>query len=1304
MNIRMKNLLTTLFFITFSFSVFSTDPPQLKEELPGGSVKIPANAVGLPLKNANPDLVKEFATPPKGYGESPFYWWIGEKLEKDRILWQLDQLKEKHIWGLVISIHHTDKHVFNAYKSDPVQFSDEWWELVKWAADECEKRGMVLGFNDYTLHYPNEGWWVDEISAEYPEVAGRQLICKDYQIVGGNDFECEIPENLLDVRAYRSTERNSIIPGSASIDLSGKIVRNKLQWTPPAGRWKIKVINYKVNTMSYDAMNPIFGREIIKRYYQRFEDRLPGRMGKSFNIFDHDEEGWFWINGTVWNDRFAGTFQQRHNYDIIPELSALFEDIGPRTPKIRMDYWETLSFLMQESYFKPISNWIDQRGMMHWIDCSGRGLFPGEYGSYTNMLRWLTPGMDQYRTERNIAKDKVPSSIAHLYDRRRAWLEANHSIGWGVTPAVLLDLMHYHYAAGMNQYSLHGMYYSTLGGWWEWAPPCFHFRMPYWQHAGTWFKYVERLSYLMSQGEHICDIAVLYPVTVSQSNMDDKSRLSLECAFAAADELFNCGVDFDFIDDSSVQRAITGKGKLEVAGETYGLLVLPDMKAISFQTMEKALEFYRSGGKVVALDFLSDATDRIGRNDPMLAAMQQEIFGISYMDFTNARLPVGMKTNNNGGIGYYAMAPRPFDILRSSRSESVLKVFDKTTVRDFEWIDKPEGYNKPYHVNHRKVGNRDIYMVYGVPKGAECAFRSAGKVELWDAWKGMNKELFEIRRDGERTIVKMPLESVEAQLIVFNNDKPEDFFVEKSDLLAITKINNKNGKITVEGTADTPGNKTVVIRSGQQMVSLQKSVEAPSPIQNINGDWEFELIPTMDNRWGDFRMPAFNRKIGAEARHFYYSEMDTYGQEKPDFDHSSWKKITYGYGPRFYQLGPLSLQDTIYEKTLAIQKPPLPDFTTDKQTGLKWEELRFSWRWGVENEPGTQGWHGLKGRMFDDFIQFGQQIFDRNEHTYESGDNGACNYLWTTITREKAGKMKVSYGALVPASVWLNGKKINPLATDIMLLKGINTLLIRFDGYGRTHYVLETGEKPEWEQKLPLSMNWYGKPGLAEFNLRPAEKNPVGWYRFLSPPGLTELEGFFKCRSARIWVDGIEQKVKIGTKPTETPNAKPFKVNIDRPGRKPVMVAIKLEQESGIYGGAAFPEPINLTCGKGEIQTGDWSQLGVMEDYSGGGLYRKTVSITSEQIKENIILDLGNVSATAAVSVNGQKVDVKVQPPWTFQISDFLKQGDNMLEVTVYNSLSNHYQTIPSLYRGDPASGLIGPIRILYEKKVVLEQ
>ena len=64
------------------------------------------------------------------------------------------------------------------------------------------------------------------------------------------------------------------------------------------------------------------------------------------------------------------------------------------------------------------------------------------------------------------------------------------------------------------------------------------------------------------------------------------------------------------------------------------------------------------------------------------------------------------------------------------------------------------------------------------------------------------------------------------------------------------------------------------------------------------------------------------------------------------------------------------------------------------------------------------------------------------------------------------------------------------------------------------------------------------------------------------------------------------------------------------------------------------------------------------------------------------------------MTVNGQTAGVRVAAPWKLDVTPYLKIGKNKIEVLVYNTLANHYQTIPSRYRGDPVSGLIGPVKI----------
>jgi hypothetical protein len=77
-----------------------------------------------------------------------------------------------------------------------------------------------------------------------------------------------------------------------------------------------------------------------------------------------------------------------------------------------------------------------------------------------------------------------------------------------------------------------------------------------------------------------------------------------------------------------------------------------------------------------------------------------------------------------------------------------------------------------------------------------------------------------------------------------------------------------------------------------------------------------------------------------------------------------------------------------------------------------------------------------------------------------------------------------------------------------------------------------------------------------------------------------------------------------------------------------------------------------------------------------------------------VSLNLGEVVASAEVRVNGHFAGVKVAPPWRLDITKFVKAGENRIEVLVCNTLANHYTTVPTRYRGQTTSGLLGPVQI----------
>jgi hypothetical protein len=231
-------------------------------------------------------------------------------------------------------------------------------------------------------------------------------------------------------------------------------------------------------------------------------------------------------------------------------------------------------------------------------------------------------------------------------------------------------------------------------------------------------------------------------------------------------------------------------------------------------------------------------------------------------------------------------------------------------------------------------------------------------------------------------------------------------------------------------------------------------------------------------------------------------------------------------------------------------------------------------------------------------------------------------------------------------------------------------------------------------------MRWHNRPGILSFDAYPQESRPVGWYRFVSPPGMRRMS-FAAYGKAQAWADGIPMAVTAGN--IREDGSREHRAVVVRPAAGPVKVALRIEQDRGHYGGAALAEPIDLDCGPGAIAVGDWSQIDGLAAYSGGAWYRKTVILPAEQTSGQVLLDLGGVAASAEVRVNGRQAGVKVAPPWTLDISGLVRPGDNRIEILVYNTLANHYTTVPTRYGGSPVSGLLGPVRIENRLRVCLE-
>ncbi|MCR5683343.1 MAG: hypothetical protein K6G29_12930 [Clostridiales bacterium] len=90
------------------------------------------------------------------------------------------------------------------------------------------------------------------------------------------------------------------------------------------------------------------------------------------------------------------------------------------------------------------------------------------------------------------------------------------------------------------------------------------------------------------------------------------------------------------------------------------------------------------------------------------------------------------------------------------------------------------------------------------------------------------------------------------------------------------------------------------------------------------------------------------------------------------------------------------------------------------------------------------------------------------------------------------------------------------------------------------------------------------------------------------------------------------------------------------------------------------------------------------------GRIRYTAAFTGK--RESLALDLGEVGQTSHLWLNGRDLGVRVCPPYRYDLTDALRDGENALVIEVSNTLANAVRDGFSAYMAIPASGMIGPL------------
>ena len=172
-------------------------------------------------------------------------------------------------------------------------------------------------------------------------------------------------------------------------------------------------------------------------------------------------------------------------------------------------------------------------------------------------------------------------------------------------------------------------------GWSLYAAAVFNDHNPWHPVMPDVARYIQRVSYLLRQGEPANQVAVLLPTddawaAFSPGKVTVTGGMSRLVTPALMSTIFSAGYNVDFTDAASIDRL----------GIHYPILIIPATDRIPLSTLQKIQQYVASGGKVISVGRAPSSDDE-GRATPEVAALSRQLFSAANGSFVSSEVALG---------------------------------------------------------------------------------------------------------------------------------------------------------------------------------------------------------------------------------------------------------------------------------------------------------------------------------------------------------------------------------------------------------------------------------------------------------------------------------------------------------------------------------------------------------------------------------------------------------------------------------------------------------------------------------------
>ena len=556
------------------------------------------------------ETFKAFQNPPTEFGIIPFWFW-NDDLQEAELIRQLHVFHDAGFGGVM-------PHARVGLSHRVGYLTDEFFRLMKVVVDEAARLGMKVILYDEGS-YPS-GSANGAVVAENPEYACRALLMRELDVVGPHDgfWRPNTGRAMMDRHVCtvvgQVDDDGSVNP--ETLEVLEPQDHDVIQVRVPAGPWKVMSIwdvagggtirgvfeesedGHATAPAAGDILNPDAVDCFIRLTHDRYYEVLKEHFGETVIAMFTDEPNTRGRGSRRRGARFSFTpgfvewLEQEWGEDPRPWLPALYADYGEDTEVFRERYEAAVQKRLQEVFYKGQSDWCADHG----IDLTGH---PKDSNDMTSLRLFQLPGQDMVwryvepnkptalEGEHSIAA-KGATSGARLSNRRRILTEVCGAYGWNLTLDELKWLFDWHIVRGNNLLNPHAVFYTIRERRaWE-SEPDLAIHNVWWPHFTDIAVYSRRLSWLLTDGEHVCDVAIL----------GDGNHLPWQ----AAKQLYQNQVDFLYLDDQAVAEAEVADGRLEVGSQRYGVVILEEVEDLHEGAQRVLDRFSDAGGTVIEFD------------------------------------------------------------------------------------------------------------------------------------------------------------------------------------------------------------------------------------------------------------------------------------------------------------------------------------------------------------------------------------------------------------------------------------------------------------------------------------------------------------------------------------------------------------------------------------------------------------------------------------------------------------------------------------------------------------------------------